>query len=50
MLAFLPGEFHGQGSLAGYGQWNRKELDMTKQLSNNKLVIVVLFEELGRRS
>ena len=24
---FLPGEFHGQRSLAGYSPWSRKELD-----------------------
>ena len=29
---FLPGEFHGQTSLAGYGQWDCKELDTTEQL------------------
>ena len=27
---FLPGKPHGQGSLAGYSLWGRKELDMTK--------------------
>ena len=27
---FLPGEFHGQKSLAGYSLWGRKELDMTE--------------------
>ena len=27
---FLPGEFHGQGSLVGYGPWDHKELDMTE--------------------
>ena len=26
---FLPGEFHGQRSLAGYGPWGRQESDMT---------------------
>ena len=26
---FLPGEFHGQRSLAGYSPWGRKESDMT---------------------
>ena len=26
---FLPGEFHGQWSLAGYSPWGRKESDMT---------------------
>ena len=27
---FLPGEFHGQGGLAGYSPWGCKELDMTE--------------------
>ena len=27
---FLPGEFHGQRSLAGYSPWGHKELDMTE--------------------
>ena len=27
------GESHGQRSLAGYGPWGHKELDMTEQLS-----------------
>ena len=30
---FLPGEFHGQRSLAGYSLWGLKELDMTEQLT-----------------
>ena len=30
---FLPGEFHGQRSLAGYTPWGHKELDMTEQLT-----------------
>jgi len=30
---FLPGESHGQRSLAGYSPWGPKELDMTKQLT-----------------
>ena len=30
---FLPEEFHGQKSLAGYSPWGRKESDMTEQLS-----------------
>ena len=33
MLVFLPGEFLGQRSLAGYGPWGLKELDTTEQLS-----------------
>ena len=27
---FLPGESHGQRSLAGYSPWAHKELDMTE--------------------
>ena len=27
---FLPGEFHGQRSLAGYSSWGHKEVDMTE--------------------
>ena len=27
---FLPGEFHGQRSLAGYSPWGHKELDTTE--------------------
>ena len=27
--AFLPGIFHGQGSLVGYSLWGCKESDMT---------------------
>ena len=27
---FLPGEFHGQRSLAGYSAWGYKESDMTE--------------------
>ena len=27
---FLPGEPHGQSSLAGYSPWGRKESDMTE--------------------
>ena len=29
---FLPGESHGQGSLAGYSSQGRKESDMTKAI------------------
>ena len=28
--AFLPGEFHGQRSLAGYRPWGRTESDTTE--------------------
>ena len=27
---FLPGEFRGQGSQAGYNPWSSKESDMTE--------------------
>ena len=30
---FLPGEFHGQRSLAGYNPWGHKELNMTEQVT-----------------
>ena len=30
---FLPGEFHGQMSLAGYSPWDRKESDRIEQLT-----------------
>ena len=33
---FLPGEFHGQRSLAGYSPWDWKELDTTEQLIQKK--------------
>ena len=29
---FLPGEVHGQRSLAGHSPWGRKKSDMTEQL------------------
>ena len=29
-VLFLPGEFHGQRSLAGYSPWGHKESDMTQ--------------------
>ena len=33
MVVFLPGEFHGQRSLAGYSPWGRKESDKTEGLT-----------------
>ena len=30
--SFLPGEFHGQRSLAGYSPWGHKESDRAEQL------------------
>ena len=34
---FLPGEPHGQRSLAGHSPWGHKELDMTEQLTHTNL-------------
>ena len=33
---FLPGEFHGQRSLAGYSPWGCKELATTEQLTHTQ--------------
>ena len=33
---FLPGEFPGQRSLAGYSPWSRKQLDMTECLTHTR--------------
>ena len=38
---FLPGEFHGQRSLAGYSPWGRRESDTTEWLSTH----VIFFRE-----
>ena len=32
---FLPGESHGQRSLAGYSSWDHKDLDTTERLSTH---------------
>ena len=32
---FLPGEFHGQRSLAGYSPWGHKESDATERLTHS---------------
>ena len=33
---FLPGESHGQRSLAGYSPWGRKQSDMTEGLNSSR--------------
>ena len=33
---FLPGEFHGQRSLADYSPWGCKELDRTEPLKHTR--------------
>ena len=37
-LVFLPGESHGQRSLAGYSPWGCEESDTTERLSTAQLV------------
>ena len=39
---FLPGEFHGQGSLVGFGPWGRTESDTTEQLMHFHISISIL--------
>ena len=45
---FLPGEFHGQRSLAGYSPWGRKESDTMKQLTHVlSSVFIILYYGLN---
>ena len=46
---FLPGESHGQRSLAGYSPWDLKELDMTEQLTHtdSEILLVLKGNELS---
>ena len=44
---FLPGEFHGQRSLAGYSPWDRKESDMTEWLSFS--LYGIIWDDKGNR-
>ena len=37
---------HGQRSLAGYGPWGHKELDMTERLSTHILVNMIIKDML----
>ena len=34
---FLPGEFHGQRSLVGYGPWGHRESDTTEGLTHTHI-------------
>ena len=43
---FLPGEFHGQRSLASYGSWGCKESDMTEQVTLS--LLGKMNRQLGR--
>jgi len=39
---FLPGEFHGQRSLAGYCPWDHKELDASEHLSTHTQILILV--------
>ena len=39
----LPGNFHGQRSLAGYSPWGLKESDMTEQLTLSLSKLLLFF-------
>jgi len=41
-LVFLPGELHGQRSLAGYSPWGCKELGMTERLTLSYFMVLPL--------
>ena len=43
---FMPGEFHGHGSLVGYSPWGRKELGMTKQPTLSQACFIKLCQLL----
>ena len=47
-LVFLPEESHGQRSLAGYGPWDRKELDTTKVISIYIYIYIYIHIKLSR--
>ena len=40
---FLPGEFHGRRSLAGYNPWGWKELDTMQKWFNSVLISMPLY-------
>jgi len=40
---FLPGEFNGQRSLAGYSPWGRKDWDTTEPLTLSLFFIGILL-------
>ena len=39
---FLPGEFHGQRSLASYSSWGRKESDTTERLTLHYIWMTII--------
>ena len=40
---FLPGESHGQRSLASYSPWDHKESDIIAQLTHTYIYIIVIL-------
>ena len=46
--AFLPGESHGQRSLAGFSPWGGKESDMTERLTVSNLHFHVITRGILR--
>ena len=47
---FLPGESHGQRSLAGYSPWGRKESDTTEWLSTHSCTFCLREFRVRRRA
>ena len=46
---FLPGESHGQRSLAGYSPWYHEELDTT-EVTRQAYLIKASFREYQKRT
>ena len=49
LSVFLPGEFHGQRSLAGYSSWGHKESNTTEQLTLNNAFYARTAQSRERR-
>ena len=45
---FLPGEFHGQRSPAGYSPWGSQESEMSERLSTHSHMLNILVTQLLR--
>ena len=45
-LVFLPGESHGQGSLADFSRWGHKEMTMMEHLSQTCTHMYILIRSL----
>ena len=43
LLTFLPGEIHGQRSLADYSSWSRKKSDTTEQLTLSHHIYIYIY-------